>query len=410
MKNKIHYGWFICLGCFILNFCALGMCTSTVTVFYPYLREGLGVSNTEISLIPTIRCLFSTLAIFGTGAYYRKLGLRTGSTLSCVILAVSWLLFSKADSIWMCYIASAVMGITYSIGAIYPIAIFMRNWFKDSRATAMGISVCGSSLCAIVLPPLLAAFIEEKGLTSGYLLVTACSVLSAAASFIILREKPEDIGMAAYQKEGVQKTRTGEKPVQDIRITRTENILLVTALLIMGLVAAPSTAHYTIRFQTAGYSGIAAAAAISVYGVALAVGKGIFGIAGDRLGTYKVNYLFMTAWVLASAATALVNGKSILLLNIASFLNGIGLTNASIGVTLWCGELASKEDYEKSVQRGQIANTVGSFVGTPVPGIVADLTGSYTPIYMVFAGMLVVMSAIIQFLYRKYIVRPAANV
>ena len=346
MKGKIHYGWMICLGCFLLNFCALGM-------------------------------------------------------------AMSWLLFAHADSIWICYIASAVMGVTYSLGALYPIAIFMRNWFDDSRATAMGISLCGSSLCAIVLPPFITVLIEKRGLMSAYMFVAAFSLLSAFALFFMLHEKPENLGLVPYRKTTGKTAKTESRPEKDVRLSKKEAALLTFALLLMGLVAAPSTAHYSIHFQTAGYTGIAAAAAISVYGIALAVGKGLFGVMGDRMGTYKVNYFFLVAWVLASAATGLVNGSSMFQLNVASFLNGLGLTNASIGVTLWCGELAAKKDYEKSVQRGQIANTVGSFAGTPFPGIVADITGSYAPIYLGYAVMLGVMSIIVQGLYRKHIVCPA---
>lgn len=404
--KKLHYGWIICIGCFLLNFCALGMCTSTISIFYPYLRERLGVSNTEISMIPTIRCLASTLVIFVTGAYYKKVGLRLGSALSCGIMAISWLMFSRANSIGVCYLASAVMGITYSLGALYPIAIFMRNWFEDKRATAMAISLCGSSLCAIVLPPLITMVIENQGLMTAYIVVAAGSFVSAVILFFLLRETPEELGLKAYQGAKGSSGKETVRKKRDVVLSSPEKFLLIFALLLMGLVGAPSTAHYSIHFQTAGYTGLAAAAAISVYGIALAVGKGSFGVLDDRIGTYKVNYIFLVAWVVASVATALVNGSSILLLNTASFLNGIGLTNASIGVTLWCGELASEKDYERSVQSGQIANTVGSFVGTPIPGMVADLTGSYAPIYLCYAVMLSVMGIIVQWLYRKHLIKP----
>lgn len=406
----MHYGWIICIGCFILNFCALGMCTSTISVYYPYLRDNMGISNTAVSLIPTIRALFSMISIFAAGAYYKKTGLRIGACASCFLLAVGWLLLGVSGTVVLCYVSAAIMGIAYSLGSVYPIAIFMRNWFEQKRATAMAVSFCGSSLCAFALPPVITQIIESRGVAGAAMITMAFCMICTAILYLLLREKPADLGMEPYgfgennAESSVNKTKTKE-----VHLSKTEKILLIGAFLIMGLVAAPSTAHYSIHFQTVGYSAAVAALGISIYGVALAVGKIAFGAAKERIGTYRVNYLFLGAWVAASLATAFVHG-SVIWVIVASFLNGIGLTNGSIAVTLWCGELAARADYEKSVQQGQMANAVGAFVGTPFPGIVADLTGSYLPIYVIYAVMLVGMAVIVQGLYRKHVVRPVQSV
>ncbi|MCI6647356.1 MAG: MFS transporter, partial [Oscillospiraceae bacterium] len=54
-----------------------------------------------------------------------------------------------------------------------------------------------------------------------------------------------------------------------------------------------------------------------------------------------------------------------------------------------------------TVQKFQTAYSIGALVFSPVPGILADASGSYLPAYALFTLQSVVILAVLQVTYRK---------
>lgn len=48
-----------------------------------------------------------------------------------------------------------------------------------------------------------------------------------------------------------------------------------------------------------------------------------------------------------------------------------------------------------------VVQTLGSVLLSPVPGLLADLFGSYVPAYLLFVGLLVASMAILQLIYHQ---------
>lgn len=328
--------------------------------------------------------------------------MREGAALSCLFLAISCVMFAVARSVFMLYMAALVMGIPYALGALFPLAIFMNSWFEDRRATATAISMCGSSACAILLPPVITFTVESRGLTQALLIEAGFILICTILLYGLLRSRPADMGIRPYREaEGKKKTQCSRR-LPDVHLTKWETALFTAAMFTLGLSGAPNTAHYTIHYRTAGYTGIQAATALSVYGLLLAVGKCAYGLAVDRKGTYKVNYTFQAVWIAACFMTAAVNGSSTDMLYLSAALNGIGLTLGSIGITVWSGELTTKKDYVRSVRRCNMVNTFGSLLGAPLPGMIADHTGSYGPAYIMYGLFLGAAFITVQIIYGKY--------
>lgn len=396
-----HYGWVICAGCFLLNFCALGLVTGALSVYFPYMKEMLRLTNTQISLISTARSLSSAVTFLFVERYYSLLGLRRGAALSGLILAFGCMIFAFSKSIGMYYLAAMVIGIPFAVGALFPHAIFMRNWFEDRQTTATAIAMCGSSACSILMPPAITTMVESRGLRRALLTETAGILLISLTLYAILRGKPEDMGMEPYKEENAVQKKKVSRRLSDVRLTKAEVTIFTIAMFMMGVSGAPYTAAFTIHYRTQGYSSILAATAMSVYGLLLAAGKCMYGAAVDKKGTYRVNFIFQTFWVVASFMTAMANGVSQNLLFMAAMLNGLGVSLGSVGVTVWSSELADNKSYVRSVRRCNMVNTFGSLLGAPLPGIIADLTGSYSPVYIMYSIILAFVFCVVQVIYRK---------
>jgi hypothetical protein len=77
-KIKAHYSWIIYLGCLLLHSCACGLIASTFSVYLPYIKTEFGFSDTQTSLINTVRFLSSMLSMLTAEWYYKKMFLRFG--------------------------------------------------------------------------------------------------------------------------------------------------------------------------------------------------------------------------------------------------------------------------------------------------------------------------------------------
>ena len=84
----------------MLFFCGIGFSTTAISVYFPFLKEHMDLSNTQISMISTARTFVSTAAMLLAPFLYRKISLRTGTLLSMSCLAVSRVIFGLAPNVW----------------------------------------------------------------------------------------------------------------------------------------------------------------------------------------------------------------------------------------------------------------------------------------------------------------------
>ena len=120
----------------------------------------------------------------------------------------------------------------------------------------------------------------------------------------------------------------------------------------------------------------------------------------DKIGAYRTNFLFGGALIAGFAlccCTAL--GHPFILFAAQLFL-GIGWSICTVGLPVWADDLASPEQHAKTVQDFQTAYSIGALVFSPLPGLLADLTGSYVPSYLLFTAQTVLILGILQRTYR----------
>ena len=78
--KRLHRAWAVCLGCtFMLLICG-GLGINAFSVSQPYILSQNGFTNTQTSMIVTVRSVTYLLSMFAVTLYYRKLGYRLGLT------------------------------------------------------------------------------------------------------------------------------------------------------------------------------------------------------------------------------------------------------------------------------------------------------------------------------------------
>ncbi len=183
-----------CAGCTLMLFVTCGLAFNVFSAAQPYVLAQNGFTNTQTSLITTIRSAAYLLGTFAIGRYYRRLGYRTGCALAAMLACVSFLLFAAAKSLAAYYFAGAVAGVSYALGSMVPASILMRRWFRAHSGLAIGICSAGTGLATVVFSPLFTAIAESGGVDRAFLWTAAFCAAAAVLVFFLIRSDPAALG------------------------------------------------------------------------------------------------------------------------------------------------------------------------------------------------------------------------
>lgn len=394
---RIHRAWLVCAGATLLMFISTGMVVNSLTVYLPYIVSEYGLTNTQGSLINTIRCLASLSSMFFVEGYYKKLGLRRGTVLAMFLCVLSYVFYGMARRFPGFCLGAVFGGVGCSFGGIVAATIAIDTWFSGNRGTAMGICTAGSGLAMVVLPPVLTNILESTSVSVAFFAEAGMmTVLSLLVMLIFRKESPADAGLVPY---GEVKDET-VKMVSSVALPKGYFLALLLAMAFVGSVGGPGFNHLPVFYSGIGYDSMTVAFGMSLIGFVLVVGKCAYGVITDRIGGYRTNYLFLSLMVLGFVLCCMMKGQNWMLYAAQLFLGG-GLCVCTVGLPVWAGDLTDPATHARTVQRFQTAYSVGALIFSPVPGLVADVLGSYRPAYLGFTVQAVAILVILQLSYRK---------
>jgi hypothetical protein len=82
-------------------------------------------------------------------------------------------------------------------------------------------------------------------------------------------------------------------------------------------------------------------------------------------------------------------------------LFGVGLPLATVGLTVFARDLSTPDQYAATIRQFQLAYMAGSLLFGPVPGFLADTTGSYFPTYRLLTVFAVISMLLMETVYYR---------
>ena len=399
-QRRPHRAWLVCLGGALALFAVMGLGVNVFSVYQPEIVRLNGFTDAQGSWITTTRSLFILAALLYVNQLCARLGLRLVMALGVFLVGAGCLCFAWANSFAMYCAAAALTGIGYCWAGMVPISLAIGRWFRRRRGLALGLASAGSGVSAVFAPVLLPRLMDQRGMRATFLWEGAVIFLCGALVWLLVRDLPARMGLEPYGLEH-SPAATAAVRQQGRGLSKAQRGLLLLAALFVGATGGPAFSHLTMLYTSTGYNSLFVAALLSYLGAAISIGKILCGQVYDRLGSGGGNLFAFGALLLAQVLCCLapVGGAALPILAITAF--GLGMSITAVSPARWAADLYGPEEYEGGVRTITVFFTGGIFVFGPLPGLLADWTGSYVPAYAVFFLLLLAAFFIVWGLYRK---------
>lgn len=400
MINRPHYAWLVCAGGALSLSTVMGLGANVFTIYQPEILSFHQFTNAQGSWITTTRSLFILLTLFVVNQLCRWLGLRTVMVLGNLLMGLSCFSFSRSGTFPMYLFSAALLGIGYCLGGMVPLSLLINNWFRDRRGLALGLASAGSGISTVLAPPIITDWIQTHGLHAAFFREGIFVLFCAGLIWLLLRSQPEDMGLTPYTASAPDPTpRPASAPKPRANRPRAQKLVVCAAVLIGGPIG-PCFSHLGVYYTCAGFDRRLVALLISMMGIAICLGKILCGHIYDRLGGRRGNHFVFCVFLLGLILCCLAGTRSVAIAVAAIALFSVGMSVTAVPPAAWARDLASEEHYAELVRSFTLAYTAGMLLFGPVPGMIADHTGSYMPAYLLFAGFLLTAYLVVWCVYR----------
>jgi len=393
MKKTGAYRYVICACSTGLMFINVGLLSTAFSAYFPYMKETLHFTNTQLYLLPTIRMISTILFTLFSDAYYRRFGIKKGCLAALLGTSAGFLLLSCADSFLLYEACMVLFGFSYAMGSIIPASLLVRQWFPDRFASAMGIVTAGSGISSVVLPMFISRVIPSFGLQRALLIEAAAVLALGTLIAVLIRESKAEKGAGTEQK--TEDTLLQEKS----NLNHRQSLRLYTAAFSLGCLALTAVAGLSMLYSTTGHTTEMASGLISFFGLALIAGKLIYGLVCDRIGSFLTNAVYCLLLLSGIVLCCMAQDAPYSLLLISVCLFSAGCSLATVGITVIAKDISAEENFGKTLKNIQSVYSIGGIISGTVPGIIADTTGSYVPAYRLFAAVAIVFVLALMTLY-----------
>ena len=394
-----------CICCVLLLIVNMGVLSSSFSTYFPYIRELKGFTNTQVYLLTTMRQIFALIVMTWSDRYYRKLDIKKGIIITFLLSAFAFSILAFAPDTRLYYLATSIFGISYGLGGMIPASILLRRWFPENSGTAIGIAAAGSGIAAMVVPFQVTRLVEGFGLSAAFAFQAAVILVLTVPLVLFVKNYPEvkkdalksneDVGSAGKDaSRGTSEQKKISSQAQE-RFRAIEHPRLLAGMILMGLLSYQSPAGFSMLFRTSGYEMDKVAFLLSAMGFFLIPGKILVGKFADLVGGRR---MFLDCTLLVSVTLFLFSRAAILpyvALIVLMMFYCLGISESTVGVSIIAGDYAPAGTYAQALKSCQFFYALGGLLFSTTNGVVADLTGSYAPAYVIYGTAALVMLAVL---------------
>ena len=370
------------------TFTSLAVVLYTMSAELHWSHADAGLSFSLLGLACGVTSPLPALAI-------RKIGVRWTMVLGAITLAIGFMLAGISHSLLQFFVAICFLGCAFSLLAPVPGIFLLPRWFPGTAPRIIGFYFMAGAFGGVIGPVLVNASVTWTGnWRQHWDLMAAASVLLALLCAVSVRNRadsPIETAAASAPVHDAVWTIRSAAMTHPFIATAFAMLLIQTALTIINSVLVPHV------IQIGGQQGLGAWA-LALVGLTGTVAKGIGGAVAQRVHPLS---MLLAGLVLACAGLFMLGTThAVPVVFVAAALFGTGWGISWLGAHLFL-----LRSYGPSITPDLVALattlTTAAVIGPTAAGFIADRTGSFSPIFLIASGLLVVALASTLFVRRE---------
>jgi MFS family permease len=377
--SEFARGWKVVLAAAVgVGLGITGLPIYTIGQFVRPLAESFGWSRAAVAGGLTVLTACSVLMAPFVGVLVERFGVRPVAITGMIGVAVGFLGLSlNGGSVEVYYIGWAMLAILGAGTSPIVWTAAVTSWFEQNRGLALGITLCGTGVVAVVAPAIVGGIIASFGWRAAFGTLAAAQIVIGLPIVLLFFQSREQTAVAAGAIENPRSGITLREAATSSRFWR-----LILAFFLMSMVVGGLIVNLPAMLADRGVGLTQASSALGLLGVAIIVGRLTVGLLVDRLA----------AQLVAAAYIVLPSLACLLLAQHNAAVSAVVLTGLSAGaevdllaylVSRYFGLLQYARIYGWALS----AFSAGIGVGPLLAAWVRDTTGGYAVALYVFAAM-----------------------
>jgi MFS family permease len=197
-KPKVHYGWIVVFLGLLVTIGAHGFGRMSYTIILPAMKDGLGLSYTQLGLIGTGNLVGYLLMALVGGALAARWGSRLIISLSLTLMGVTIILTGLTQDFQSALAMRLLTGLGHG-GAYVPAMALGSAWFvMKRRGFATGIvsaGIGGGTMIASLIVPLTLKAYGVEGWRYAWFFLGGGVLGIALIAGLFIRSRPAELGL-----------------------------------------------------------------------------------------------------------------------------------------------------------------------------------------------------------------------
>ena len=389
IRAGISYAWVILAVLFVGLLATFGMSASFGAYITPW-EHDFSVGRTVVTSISMLNFIVFAFGQPLAGKLNDHFGKNFVPSVSIFLVGFSLLLTSRANHIWQIFL---LYGVVFPLGIsgccnIIAASIITR-WFVEKRGLALGLTTSGMAVGQLVLVPANLFIIEQAGWRRSMATLSIIIMVVVGLLYIfLLRSKPEEKGMKPYgytepDKDAAQNGNAAPEVVKTLPIISVFKqkaflLLSITSIICgftdVGLIQT----HLIPMAEGKGFPVSIAALAFSLIAISNIAGTIITGHLSDHISR---KWQLAVIWsVRALTYIFLIFLNQPWMLPIFAVIYGLSEMATIAPINSLTVQLFDKYSIGMMLGIVAVSHQIGGAIGSWVPGLLFDMTGSYTAV------------------------------
>jgi len=314
----------------------------------------------------------------------RRFGGRVTLCAGAALLIAGFMLAANAHGLFMFYTAMILLGVGFSMAGNVPGVALIAAWFEQSSSRTIGYYLMLGAVGGAFGPPIVEAIVSTRGWRGHWEMMSAVALAIGVLCLFLVKDRQSSAMAEHVRTSDPQAAWTPREAML------TPQFMLVAAAMAVTMFCI--TTNSSVGFShlvKLGASPAFAAQVLSVIAITATLVKGVSGKICEMVSSTAVLAVGLVVQAMGNLILAYAANPA--LQYAAAVVYGCGWGLSYVAGTVVLLDYYGRTTGARILSVVWLVTTIAA-AGPAAAGMIADHTGSFSPIFLIYAGALVVLA------------------